>query len=368
MQSGHYRQLGGVLVALMLMAFASAAVAQQVRFIHAAPIADNTGGTLINVVIEGQQIISNMPYADYTPRIALPPGPLEFSVVRGNSGAELVRQTLTFDNAGLHWVYLIGDGEQQPFQLSVLDGTIPWIGGGDVPSYAFNAAIFDDLGPLLMQKADGTPAGSSPGGLSPIDFAERQYVLLQSGARDYKFTTPDGEETKIDLAPISLTPSTSEILQFVVIGGQGRQPLQVLMVPGGLLALEELPDADAVDNSVLGWWDTPSSVSDEGLIIHPLPGNRLVGTIYTYDENGSGNPAWFTFDGIMSGQTATAEVFASNGGRLGGDVASELQAVGVLELEFTDCHSGSAALSLESGASVSWELGRLTKTVDCDWD
>jgi hypothetical protein len=365
MTNGKFQQFSRLIFACLLFFLVGTASAQNARFIHVAPLAETESGTAVEFFLNGQQAISNMTYGTFTGFLPLNMGNLEISVRRSSDDSLLVTKSTVLDNSGSHWIYLLGNGDSRPFELRVFDTTVPFIGGGDVPTYLLNAAIVDGLGPLLLTKADGSSAGVSPGGLLPVDFGQTQYILRQSGYRDYKFTTPDGRINRIDLAPMHLTPPPiTDFLQLVIIGDGNHHPLSVLSVPGGLLDL-----LDPVDHSSLGWWDTPNTAAAEGLLIHALPAqNRVVGTIYSYADDDSGAQAWYTFDGIISHRSAMTEVFASTGGRLGGDEPTTLEPVGTLALDFDDCHSGSAELSLETGTEVHWELARLTSEVECGWD
>jgi hypothetical protein len=348
----------------LLLFLVGAASAQNARFIHVAPLSETESGTAIEFFVNGQRAISNMTYGTFTSFLPLNMGNLEISVRRSSDDSLLVTKTIALNSPGLHWIYLTGNGDSKSFELIHRDSTIPLIGGGDVPTYLLNAAIVDGLGPLLMTKADGSSAGASPGGLQPVDFGQIQYILRQSGNRNYKFTTPDGRVNLIDLAPMQISVPFNDFNQLVIIGDGNHHPLSVLAIPGGLLDL-----LDPVDHSSLGWWDTPNTVAAEGLLIQPLPAqNRVVGTIYTYADDDSGAKAWYTFDGIISHRSATAEVFTTAGGSLGGDEPTTLESVGTLTLDFDDCHAGSAELSLETGTEVHWELARLTTEVECGWD
>ena len=365
MINGKFHNFPRLIAALLFLFMAGAASAQYARFIHAAPLAQPESGSAVEFFINGQRAISSMPYGAYTSFLPLDMGSMEISVRRSSDDSLMVTETISLNNTGSHWIYVFGDGDTRPFKLIHRDATIPWIGGGDVPTYVWNAATIDGLGPLLLTKSDGSSAGSSPGGLSPVDFGEMQYILRQSGQRNYKFTSPDGRANLIDLAPMQLAvPPTIDIWQLLVIGDGHHYPLSVLAVPGGLLDL-----VDPVDHSSLGWWDTPNTEAAEGVLIHSLPAqNRIVGTIYSYADDDSGAQAWYTFDGNISHRSVLAEVFASTGGRLGGDEPTTLEPVGTLAIDFENCHSGSAEFSLETGSEVQWDLTRLTAEVECSWD
>jgi hypothetical protein len=365
MINGNLQQFSRWISAFVLVFLIGAASAQQARFIHVAPLSETQSGTAIDFLVNGQEAVSGVAYGAYTGFVPLGMGNLEISVRRSGDSSVLLTETVALDTPGAHWIYLVGNGDERPFELIHFSSVIPFIGGGDVPTFLLNAAIVDGLGPLLLTKADGSSAGVSPRGLSPVDFGESQYILRQSGMRDYKFTTPDGRNNRIDLAPMQVAPPpVTEIWQLVVIGDGDHYPLSVLAIPGGMLDL-----VDPVDHSSLGWWDTPNTDAAEGLLIHPLPAeNRMVGTIYTYADDNSGEQAWYAFDGIMSHRSALAEVYVSTGGSLGGSESTTLDSVGTLAIDFEDCHLGHAELSLETGTEVQWELARLTTEVECGWD
>ncbi|MGB0513617.1 MAG: hypothetical protein ACPGJE_02110, partial [Wenzhouxiangellaceae bacterium] len=179
----------------------------------------------------------------------------------------------------------------------------------------------------------------------------------------------------IDPLPVTLPPDIN--VTAIAIGDGVNQPLGILALPVG-----ELETRDPVDLSATGWWGTTNS-SNEGLILQPIPAeNRLVGTVYSYDPGGSGDPRWYTFDtcnpavgasgcpnpGGFDGFSATATVYEFTGGQFGDGSGVTGDVAGILAIELLDCDSGVASIELDSGDMLIWDLRKLIQTTDCSLD
>lgn len=168
----------------------------------------------------------------------------------------------------------------------------------------------------------------------------------------------------IDPLPAELPAGLDVTL--IAIGDGINQPLGVLALPVG-----QLDTRTPVDNSVNGWWQS-ANAAEEGFVVQPIPArNQLVGTIYTYAADGSGEQRWFTIDsgeGGFDGREAMATVYTATGASLAGEANADIEAVGTLAIEFLSCSEGVASVMLDDGSEATWTLERLVQTVPCTLD
>lgn len=370
--------------ALVLSASLQPAAAGMVQFVHVAPYDADHSQTEVRLRLNRLYLNETIKYGETSVARFVPNASIELSFFDVDSGRRLLFESHTFD-AEFAWVFLMGNGTTEDFRIKVVDSKVQSVAGEGVPLRFLHAAPSDQLEPVAWRHADGTLVAdgvqSSSRNLDDLQFGSIVELALPAGEYDMKFTTPLGDQTLIESVRITLDedidPLAGEFPHIVLVGDGVHQPLGVLNIRGGMIN-----DGDEIDNSSLGWWDATSTAASEGLLIQPLPDEeRMVGTIYTYTEDGSGAPAWYTFDTCdnqpgedgcrhlsgFSGRQALAGVYASSGGQLGGDSPSTLERVGTLLLVFDSCDHGVAHLALDNGTEVDWEIQRLTRTVDCSW-
>jgi hypothetical protein len=387
----------GYLLLLLACSFSAQAHAwAQARFVHAAPISADSAQTAISLYIAGDFSSNDFPhsyelhnirYRNYTSFFGYPAADFAVEIRSGVNGTRLVETTITLQSDHAHWIILTGDGEHQDYEIHLLSTVLPAWDSGQHALPILHAA------PVPAGSRAETLALSLPSG-EPLDPVQPELVYGQAaedlrvepGELQFVVHSPDQAVEPSQAMTLDLDP-LDQGTAIVIIGDGSKQPVSLLAIPGGELALPALEDqapAAGVDNSVLGWWDTPNTDAAEGLLLQPLPDEqRLVGTLYTYADDDSGAQRWYVLDSCrpdqggsemcpdqagFDGRHARATLLAAEGARLGGSEPAELRVVGTLEVLFDDCTRGQAWLSLDDGATVHWELDRLTRTVDCSLD
>jgi hypothetical protein len=381
---------GVLLIGLLLAGQALGWV--QARFIHAAPISEERSQTAISLYIAGDFSVGdsghsyelhNILYRQFTGFFGYPPADFDIVIRSGIDDARLVDTTVTLESGRHHWIILTGDGENEDFAIHMVNSELPAHDSGQ------HALRFIHTAPV----AEGAPAGllairdldgqAFATGLADLGYGQASPdVLVPPGELQFAVHASGQAQPLLRPAPVHIEPGTQGTA-LLMIGDGHRQPLSILSVPGGELTMltDEGEVPPVLDNSVLGWWDTANTAAGEGLLLQPMPDQqRLVGTIYTYAADGSGQQRWYVIESCrpdesgsdvcpdqagFDGRQGQATVFAADGSSLGGDEPSTLSVVGWIELEFVNCDQGTAHLSLDDGSSVHWELARLTQTVPC---
>jgi hypothetical protein len=142
------------------------------------------------------------------------------------------------------------------------------------------------------------------------------------------------------------------------------------------IPLGELPTETPVDISVSGHWYTPE-FDGQGFAFTPkISENRLIGSWYSWGEDGT--QVWFIIDsagplsgdgaaltGGFDGTSALATVYAYSGGAfVAPDPVTETP-VGTLQIDFADCTMAAASYDLGELGSGSFDLVNLTPAGVC---
>lgn len=349
------------LLAAGVLAVASSGVFAQARvqIVHAAPFADSLEGTSVTVSVNGDAVLNDFLFKDFTDYLELPAGTYDLAVTPTGATEPAITAEAVLEDGTDYTVLAIGDGVNQPLALWPLVDSSLEPGEGNLNLRVVHAA------PFASELADTevsirTAGGTVVAGLEQVPyFAESGFFTIPADNYDLKVASVDGQVNFIDPLPVDL-PAGAKIT-VVAIGDGVNQPLGILALPVG-----ELPTRDPVDISANGWWDTGNS-ENEGLILQPIPAqNRLVGTIYTYEADGS--TRWFVLDGPFDGRVSNATVFRAEGGAFAGQVPAEVTEAGTIDVEIVDCTTGTAAIDLDTGESVTWDLERLVQAVPCTLD
>ncbi len=365
--------LGGLLFSAQ--AFSEA----RVLVVHAAPFADSLEGTSVTVAVNGDPVLTDFQFRDFTEYLTLPAGDYTLDVIPTGADDPAISADVSLESGVDYTVLATGDGINQDLALLPLVDNTDAPADGSLNLRIVHAASFADT-------LEGTEvsirlaSGEVIGGLEGVPFgADSGFLELPAAEYDVKVASNDGLTNFIDPLPVEL-PAGADIT-IVAVGNGITQPLGLIAIPVGDLELR-----DPVDSSVFGQWGTPTTAAREGLFLEPVPRqNRLVGTVYTYIDD---DPYWLTLDscagpvengedpegescpnpGGFDGRTATGNVYAFAGGTLGGDDTSMGDVAGTFEIEFEDCRNGQFAVSLADGPTVEWDLYKITRTLDCTLD
>lgn len=346
--------------ALMLLSL-DALAQSRVLIVHAAPFADDVENTSVTVSANGAAVLEDFRFADFTDYLELPAGTYDFAVTPTGASEPAIEATVALEDGVDYTVLAVGDGINQDLALLPLidDATAP--ADGNLNIRVVHAA------PFAAELADTEVSIRTAGGTLINDLTGVPYLVdsgffpIPADEYDLKVASNDGNTNLIDPLPVNL-PAGLDVT-VIAIGDGSNQPLGILALPVGVIETRT-----PVDFTVAGWWESLNT-QNEGYIVQPIPAqNRIVGTIYTYDPAGSGTPIWFTFDGSFDGRSSVAEVFSFTGAEFAGDTPANRESVGTVALEFVDCHTAIAAISLNDSTEFTWDLGRLTQEVTCSFD
>lgn len=362
-----------VFLSIGLLAVSSMAVSDaRVQIVHAAPFADSLDGTSVTVTANGDAVLEGFIFGEFTGYLALPAGDYDLAVIPTGGSDPAMAASVTLESGVDYTVLALGDGVNQELTLWPLVDDAADPGEGNLSVRVVHAA------PFAAELADTevsirTAGGDVVAGLVGVPyFAESGFFAIPAGNYDLKVATNDGQTNLIDPLPADL-PAGIEVT-IIAIGDGVNQPLGILALPVG-----QLETRAPVDHSVNGWWAS-SLGGNEGFIMLPIPAeNRLVGTVYTWDIDGSGDPQWLTFDscasevgaeacetpGAFDGTQAMAALYFFSGGTVAGSEPAEGDRIGLVSFEFIDCNTAIAVVETDNGISLSWDLYRLTQTLPC---
>ncbi len=374
------KQTGWMGLALVgLLAGGQVMAESRVQIVHAAPFAEALEETAVSVTANGETVLDDFRFGEFTDYLELPAGDYELAVTPAGAADPAITASVTLEPGSDYTVIATGDGINQDLELLALLDDAEAPGAGNLNLRIVHAAPFD----ASLEETEVSirlASGEIVGGLEAVAYgADSGFLEIPAGEYDLKVASPDGLQNLIDPLPVDLPEGID--ITVVAIGNAQTQPLGLLALPVGELELRT-----PVDSSVFGQWSAESTAAREGLFLEPVPRqNRLVGTIYTYIDD---EPYWLTLDscagpalngeeedddlcpnpGGFDGRSATGNVHAFAGGTLGGDTGSVGDVAGTFEIDFEDCRNGNFAISLDDGPTVEWGLRKITRTLPCSLD
>lgn len=211
--------------------------APRVRVAHLAPFADAVADTAVSITVNGDELLSDFKYADFSDYVTLDgPGDIDVAVLL--NGSPVIEETLTVSDDMDYTVAAIGDGVNQPLALWALvdDNSAPAAGQAHlrVAHAAPFAANLDDTRVDIC-----TQAGGLVNGLAGVPFnVDSGFFPLPAGTYDlriaaYNATTPCSGATIIDPLPVTLAEGS--ISSVFAIGDAANQPPGLLALGAGLL-------------------------------------------------------------------------------------------------------------------------------------
>ena len=350
-------------------ASASAFADARVRVAHFAPFADTPEETAVTVAVDGEPILENVEFGDFSEYLDLAAGTYEITVTPSGASDPAITAEATVADGVDYTLAAIGNGTEQPLELLALEDDNAAAGAGNLKIRVVHAAPFADTEAstaVSIRSDDGTIIG----GLDDVSYRDASGVLeVPAGTYDLKVATPDGGTNLIDAAPVDL-PEGASITIFAV-GDSANQPLALVAVPVGELAGES-----PTDDRYAGQWYNPATPG-QGLGFHPVPeGDRIFATWYTFGADGAA--VWYALDTCATpgslecdtvgfdGDTATFSVAASTGGAFDEPGGIVSQAIGELVVEFTSCTTATATYALDGGRNGTFDLVNLTPVDSCN--
>ncbi|MCK7592694.1 DUF4397 domain-containing protein [Pseudomarimonas salicorniae] len=355
--------------AVSLLALPSLALADaRVLVGHFAPFDADLAATAVDVRVNGQVALSNVRYGDFTDYLSLPAGATLVEVLPAGTGTVAISATLTLVDNTDYTVLATGGANGQPLALQALQDDNSAPSSGNLKLRVIHAAPFAGSAEATAVSIR-TDRGAVVGGLASVPFfAASPYLEIPAGPYDLKVSTPDGARNLIDLAPVELPAGA--VLSVLATGDGVNQPLGFTALPLGALPTE-LP----VDISVSGHWFTPE-FNGQGFAFTPKPDeNRLLGSWYSWGDNGS--QVWFALDsagpssgsdapnGGFDNQRAVFTLYRSSGGAFASSQAVVTEPAGTVTVEFADCLNAVASYAFEGGPSGEIPLTNLTPSGVC---
>src|SRR6056297_1514183 len=313
------------ITALALAVCAGSAFSQaRVQIVHAAPFSDTLENTSVTVSVDGAPVREEFLFGHFTDDIELPAGTYDLAVTLTFATDPEISAyaTATLEDGVEYTVLAVGDGVNQPLALWPLVDAATGPGAGQLNLRVVHAAPFA-TGSSASEVSIRTAGGDVVAGLEQLAYSgESGFFTIDEGSYDLKVTSPDGQTNLIDPLPVDLAAGLD--VTVIAIGDGVNQPLGILALPIGAL-----PTRAPVDVSA----------------------NR-----------------WFVLDGPFDGRVSNATVFRAEGGAFAGQVPAEVTEAGTIDVEIVDCTTGTAAIDLDTGESVTWDLERLVQAVPCTLD
>jgi len=343
------------------LAFADA----RVSVAHFAPFADTLEGTSVSVLLNDAVALENVQFKDFTPYIDLVAGEYKVDIVPTGTSTVAMTATYMLEDGKDYTVYASGNGSLQDLALVALedDNTAPAM--GMVKVRIVHAAPFGPT-PASTEVSIRTAGGELLAGLQGVPYgAATGYLELPENTYDLKVASNNGQVNFIDPLPVDLSSGT--IVTLFAVGDIVMQDLSIVATP-----IAELPLRAPVDQTVSGSYQL-DGFDGEGFFLTPIPAqNRLVGSWYTYNADGSAQ--WFTFDscledtngcstpGGFDGTSALTTLYQSTGAGQGG--MQMTVPVGTIEFNVIECDLIETTVTV--GNSVSFYDGiRLTPSALC---
>ena len=356
-----------VLVALALPSLAAAAV--QMQFAHYSPLASQPDQTAVTVRINGQDRVTNLRYGDQRGYVALgASGAYTIQVTRDGSPLETASGTAQLVDGQRYTLIVLGNNQTQPFGFALAQDFASAPAAGQASVRVINVAPFSaNLADLDV--AVRRPDGSIFFGMSDVPYGiASNYVTIPAQTATLRVTTDEGVLLAGDAARTFPSGTTNTL---IVAGDGTRQPIALHVLTDGAPT-----GGGAVDYSVNGAWTT-GNATGQGITLYPLPAERrLIGTWYTYNDNGT--LQWYTLDSCRTpvGQPGCAApnafdnrsvvlaVYAPSGGRFLTTDPIALRLAGTLTIQFQSCSQATATYDVD-GRSGTFSMQNLIAPPNC---
>ena len=356
------------LVGTMSMLFSQWAFSDaRVTVAHFAPFAENIEDTSVSVYLNGAEALPNVKFKDFTDYITLSAGQYVIDIIPTGTNDIAITETFTLEDGKDYTVYASGNGPLQDLKLFALvdDNTMPAV--GNVKVRVVHSAPFASTSEAT-EVSIRTAGGDLVAGLQGVPYGGfSEYLELPEGSYDLKVASNNGQVNYIDPLPVDLM--SGDIVTLFAVGDIITQDLSIIATP-----ISELPLRDVVDSSTSGSFML-DGLDGQGFWLTPIPAqNRLVGSWYTYNADGS--PMWFIFDscssvlhddcptpGAFDGMTAMTTLYQATGPTEGGAMQMTTP-VGTIEFNVVDCALVEATVTV--GQNVTMYDGlRLTPSALC---
>lgn len=356
-----------VLVALALPSLAAAAV--QMQFAHFAPLSNSLDQTSVTIRVNGTEIVPNFRYGEQRGYFALgPSGNYTIELLRTGSTVPLVTASAQLVDGQRYTTIVLGNNQTRPVGLLLTQdfGTAP--GPGQTAVRVINVAAFTtntaDLD-VAVRNADGSVFA----GMGDVPYAvPSNYTTIPAVTANLAVTTDEGAP----LAPARAVSFASGSVQTLIVAGDGtNQPVALHLLTDGATG-----PSGFVDYSVNGAWTT-GNATGQGITLFPIPAQRrLVGTWYTYNDNGT--LQWYTLDSCRTpigqpgcaapnafdNRRAVLSIYAPIGGRFLTTDPITLRVAGTLTIDFHSCTQATGTYDVD-GRTGSFAMQNLIAPPSC---
>ncbi|MBX3059770.1 MAG: DUF4397 domain-containing protein [Anaerolineae bacterium] len=197
---------------------------------HFAPFADSAAGTSVTVRLNGGDALTNFEFGDIAADVELDAGDYLVEILPTGSSTVAISGTATLEAGGDYVIAAIGDGENQPLELLVIDRNMAPLlraGGGDASVFVAHLAPFASTGTEVDICTD-------EGTAVVTNFAYKDMSTLNLPAGDYDLLIAlagtNCETVALDLPSVRL--GSDEMIDLYAIGGANEWPLNVTSITG----------------------------------------------------------------------------------------------------------------------------------------
>lgn len=345
----------------------------RVAVAHFAPFAGVEESTAVDVVVNGQTALTDVSFKEFTSYLDFEPGNTTVDIVPVGATEPAISGEFMLEDGKYYTLFATGNGATQDLELWALSDEVDAPDAGNLNLRIVHAAPFA-ADPVATEVSVRTDGGDLVNGLTGVPYgAGSGFFQVPAGTYDLKVASNDGSVNYIDIDPVDL-PEGADITVFAV-GDGANQPLAVVAWPVG-----ELMTSTPVDNRSNGMWEVIEG-SGTGFILQPMPTqNRLVGSWYTYDENG--NTVYLIFDscldqsnvmgefycstpGAFDGASATTSLYQPTGGGPNEDDEVTITKIGEIDFEILGCEDATATVRLDGADPQMFTAKNLTRPFPC---
>ena len=242
---------------------------------HFAPFADDIEATAVDIAVNGDIALTDVPFKAFTDYITFEAGDYTIDVYlagTAETGDPVITGDFTLSDGNDYTVYAVGNATTQDLELrALLDNTEAPMDGNLNIRIVHAAPFAADL--AATEVSIRTAGGDVVNGLVGVPYnADSGFFEIPAGNYDLKVASNDGTVNYIDPLPVSL-PSGADVTVFAV-GDGFNQPLGIIALPVG-----ELETRTPVNISANGCWAVSPADAGIGFMLQRMPDQyRLVGT------------------------------------------------------------------------------------------
>jgi predicted extracellular nuclease len=197
----------------------------RVQIAHLAPFAD-AAGSLVDIAVDGEVVLTEVAYGDSTPYLPLGPGLVDIDITPAGAMAPAISVSVELESALYYTAIASGDGVNQPLALIALADDLSEPAAGQ-----FKLRL-GHLAPFAAGSATAEVRTSAGDLVTTLNHAEVDgFIELPAGSYDLAITAPGGEPVLID--PVAVDFADGDIISVFATGDGDNQRLGVFALPAG---------------------------------------------------------------------------------------------------------------------------------------